>query len=74
MHAVIVEGIGWGGLEVPYPLARLGPHREHGVGEQVVAFARPRVPRRGIANAPVDQVEFRIVGAGHPAAAAAGHI
>lgn len=57
----------------PLQFAGVGIQRDHRVGVQVVALAFvAEVIRRGIADAPVQGVGFRVVGAGQPAAAAAG--
>src|SRR6185295_3201551 len=63
-----------GELVVPHDLARLRTDREHRRGVEVVALALVAVPGAGIAGAPVDKVEFRIVRAGNPRARASAHV
>jgi hypothetical protein len=54
-------------LEVPFRLAGIGVERGHAAGIEVVAGAHIAVHvGAGIAGALVDQVQCRIVGAGHP--------
>src|SRR5215468_6560351 len=74
LHRVIVERILRRGLVIPDALTGLRPHREHRVGEQIVALAGARVPGRRIADAPIDEIELRIIGAGHPARATTGEL
>ena len=57
-------------LVVPDDLAGLRPQREHRGGVEVVARAALRGPRRGIADAPVHEIELRIIGPGDPRRAA----
>src|SRR5262245_17752943 len=59
-----------GELVVPSDLARLRTDREDRRGVQVVALSLVAVPGAGIARAPVDEVELRIVRAGNPRARA----
>src|SRR5262249_25282155 len=60
-------------LEVPLQLAGVDVEGEHRRRVEVVTGPRaaPVVVRRGVCRAPVDEVERRIVRAGHPTAAAA---
>src|SRR5262249_7152019 len=59
-------------LEVTDELAGLRPDRQHARRVQAVqAFARPRIVGLGVAGAPIDQVELRIVRAGAPRGPAA---
>ena len=59
-------------LEIPFELAGIGIERDEGVGVEIGAHAIAAVEiRRGIAGAPVDQIEVRIVGAGVPGGTAA---
>src|SRR5215468_2154505 len=74
LHRVIVERILRRGLVIPDALTGLRPHREHRVGEQIVALAGARVPGRRIADAPIDEIELGIISAGHPARTAASQI
>src|SRR5215472_14443909 len=53
-------------LIIPDHLTSLRPERPYCVSEEIVAFAVERIPRCWIANAPEDEIEFRIVGAGGP--------
>src|SRR5262249_8009212 len=70
--AVHVVDVVWRELVVADDLAGLRAYCEYGRGvEAVAAFARPRVVGLGVAGAPVDQIEFGIVGAGAPGRAAA---
>ena len=68
---VVVIGVVRRELVVPDDLARLGPKREHGRRVEVVARPPLRRPRRGIADAPVHEIELRIVGARDPGRATA---
>jgi len=72
LHRVVVERVIGVRLEIPDALTGLRPNGKDGVGEEIVALARARVPGRRIAYATVDEVELRIVGPRHPAATAAG--
>src|SRR5882672_12900516 len=56
---------------MPHDLAGLRAHREYGGRVQVVPRAALRGPRRRVADAPVHQVERRVVRAGDPGRAAA---
>ena len=56
---------------MPFDLAGLRLEREHRAGVEVVAGAHRRVERAGIADAPIDRVQLRIVGAGDPGRSAA---
>src|SRR5262245_2575903 len=60
-------------LVVPLELAVVRVEGEHRRRVEVVTGPRtaPIIIRRGVCRAPVDEVQRRIVGAGHPAAAAA---
>ena len=68
---VVVVGVVRRELVVPDDLAGLRPQRQHRGGVEVVARPRLRRPRRRIADAPVHEVELRIVRAGDPGRAAA---
>src|SRR6185436_58252 len=57
---------------MPHDLAGLRPDRQHRGGVEVVALAVHRVPRAGVAGAPVDEVERGVVRARDPGARAAG--
>src|SRR5207302_10420797 len=67
----VVIGVVRRELVVPDDLARPGPKREHRRRVEVVARPPLRSPRRGIANAPVHEIELRIVGPRDPGRAAA---
>ena len=59
-------------LKIPPEFSRIGVQRQHAVGIEVVPRARAAIEiRRGIAGAPINCIEFRIVRAGHPRGAAA---
>src|SRR6185437_12173934 len=53
-------------LVVPRDLAVLGMERDHRRGVEIVAGPVADIPGAGVADAPIDQVEFRIVAAGDP--------
>ena len=61
-------------LEVPDELAVIGAQGQQRRGVEIVAFAVATIEvlRAGIAGRPVQQVEFRVVGAAGPGSAAAG--
>ena len=60
-------------LEVPLQLAGVGVEGHHRVGVEVVALPhRAVVVRAGVAGAPVQEVQLRVVGAGHPGRRPAG--
>src|ERR1051325_1996021 len=61
-------------LVIPRDLARLRTDGEDRRGVQVVALALVAVPGPGIAGAPVDEVELRIVRAGNPRARASAQV
>src|SRR5262249_56154178 len=67
---IVVVAVIWRELVVPDDLARLRPQGEHRGGVEVVPGTALRRPRRGIADAPVGEIELRIIGAGDPARAA----
>ena len=68
---VIVERIVRRELVVPFDLAGLRLQREHRAGVEIVARADRRIERPGIADAPIDRVQLRIIGAGDPGRSAA---
>src|SRR6202171_1323428 len=51
---------------MPLDLAGLRLEREHRAGVEIVAGAHGRIERAGIADPPIDRVQFWIVGAGDP--------
>ena len=59
-------------LEVPLQRAGVGVERDGGIGVQVVARAHIGVPiRRGIPDAPDDEVQLGVIGSGDPGGTAA---
>ena len=59
-------------LKMPFELAGVGIEREDAIGVEVVARTNGAVEIRGrIAGAPLQSVEPRVIGAGHPGGAAA---
>ena len=73
MGGIPIVGVVGRELEVPFELAGVAIERHERTGVEVVAAARIGIPvGTGIADAPVDQVGFGIVGAGDPGGAAAG--
>src|SRR4029077_6499832 len=71
---VIVEIVG-SELEIPFELAGVGIQGEDTIGIEVVAGTRCSVEiGGGIAGAPVDGIEFWIVGARHPSGAAPAQV
>ena len=72
LHRVVVVRIVRRELEMPFELAGIGIERDHGIGIEIVAGALRGIPvGAGIAGAPVDQVQIRIVGTCDPDRAAA---
>src|SRR2546429_3238973 len=61
-------------LVIPDEFAGLGPHRKQRSGVQVVARSRGRIPRAGVARAPIDKIEIGVVRAGDPGRAAAAQV
>ena len=74
VDAVVVVHVARRPLIVPDDLAGFGLHCDHRRDIQVVARPHMWRPRAGVAGAPVDEVEFRIIRAGHPGARAATQI
>ena len=68
---IIVERIVRRELVMPFDLAGLRFQREHRAGVEIVAGAHRGVERSGIADAPIDRVQLRIIGAGDPGRSAA---
>src|ERR1700733_2337788 len=61
-----------GELEVPFQLSGIQVDRDHGVGIKVIALAHIAVEiGRGIADAPIEQVQLRIVATREPGRPAA---
>ena len=72
LHRVVVVDIVRRELVMPFQLAGVGVERDDRIGVEVVAWPlRAVVVGAGVADAPIRQVELRIVGAGHPDRAAA---
>ncbi len=64
---VVVVGIVGAELKMPFQFAGVGVQGERRIGIEIGAFALRRVPvRAGIADAPIGQVEFGVVGSGDP--------
>ncbi len=62
-----------GELEVPFELAGVAVERDEGTGIEIVAGAGVAIPiGGGIADAPVEEVQRGVVGAGDPSGAATG--
>ncbi len=60
-------------LEIPLQLAGIGIERNHAFGIEVVTFPYFAIEiGRGIADSPVNKIQFRVVAAGQPCVAAAG--
>src|SRR5579864_2071179 len=69
-NAVVVEGIIGRELIVPLDLAGLWIKRENAVGIEILALSDAGVERSGIADSPIDSVQFRIERAGDPSGTA----
>src|ERR1700730_6248757 len=65
----MVERIVGRHLIIPDHLAGFRPDRRYCVGVEIIALAIERVPGRGIADPPEDQIEFRIVRTSGPGTA-----
>ena len=67
LHGVVVVIVVRRELEVPLELARVGVERDDAVGVQIVAGTLRRVPvGAGIADAPIREIERRVVRAREP--------
>ena len=72
LHGIVIEIVVRRELEIPFQLAGVGIERDHGIAVEIGALANVAVPvGTGIADAPVGQIQLRIVGAGNPDGSAA---
>src|SRR2546430_993026 len=72
LRRVVVKEVVRRKLKIPFELSRVGVQGEDTIGIEVVPRARAAIKvRSGIAGAPINCIEFRIVRAGHPGSAAA---
>src|SRR5205814_5242299 len=71
LRRVVVKEVVRRKLEIPFELSRVGVQGDDTIGIEVVPRARAAIKvRSGIAGAPINCIEFRIVRAGHPGSAA----
>src|SRR5882672_4077168 len=62
-------------LEMPLQSSGVGIQREHAIGVEIIAGPRAAIEvRRWITRAPVQRVEFGVVGSRHPSGASATQI
>src|SRR5882672_42033 len=72
---VIVEQVMRCELKMPLQLSGVRIQREHAIGVEIIAGPRAAIEiRRRITRAPVQRVEFGVVGSRHPSGAAATQI
>ena len=74
LHRVVIEAVMRRELKMPFQFAGVGVERHHRIGIEVVAVAQFRIPiGAGISNAPIREIQLRIVRAGEPDRCAAVH-
>ena len=73
LHGIVIELVVRRELVIPFQLAGVGVQRDHRTAVEIVAHADIAVLIRArVADAPIGEVERRIVGARHPYRCAAG--